>query len=313
MAYSSAGLNMNIDNFEELYPFPPNYLDLGNGINYHYLDEGQGEPILMLHGNPTWSFYYRNLVSHFSKTHRVIAPDHIGCGLSDKPKDYSYRLATHIENVEKLVKKLDLKNITLVVHDWGGPIGFGFATINPERIKRIVVLNTAAFLLLRFPWYLKLLASPTIGQFLVRGLNIFLRAACLLGSGRFAGIRGAVKRGFLRPYRSWKNRIAIYRFIKDIPFSNFHPTRNVMIQIENSLGKLKDKPMQVYWGKKDPVFNLHYLARFKKEFPEAQFFEYEDAGHFVLEDKTEEIIAGIEEFIKRGTVETRYFASLENK
>lgn len=290
---------MGLKNFEELYPFPPNYLDLGNGVNYHFLDEGRGEPILMLHGNPTWSFYYRNLISHFSKTQRVIVPDHIGCGFSDKPEDYNYLLASHIKNVERLVvEKLDLKNITLIVHDWGGPIGFGFATKNPERIKRIVVLNTAAFLLLRFPWYLKFLSTPVVGQFLVRRLNVFLRAACLLGSGRFAGIRAAVKQGFFAPYNSWKNRVAIYNFIKDIPFSVSHPTRETMLEIENSLGKLKDKPMQIHWGKKDPVFNLHYLARFKEEFPEAKVFEYEDAGHFILEDKTEQIISELEKFIK---------------
>lgn len=300
---------MRLENFEELYPFPPNYLDLGNGVNYHFLDEGRGEPILMLHGNPTWSFYYRDLVAHFSKSHRVIVPDHIGCGFSDKPQDYDYLLATHIKNVEQLVTKLDLKNITLVVHDWGGPIGFGFATRNPERIRRIVVLNTAAFLLLRFPWYLKFLSTPRLGQFLVRRLNIFLRAACLLGSGRFAGIRGAVKQGFFHPYDSWKNRVAIYNFIKDIPFSNSHPSRKTVLEIENSLGKLKDKPMQVYWGKKDPVFNLHYLARFKEEFPRAEVFEYEDAGHFVLEDKTWEIIAGLEKFVRDGDRETQNIAS----
>lgn len=290
--------------FEDIYPFPPNYLKTTGGHSYHYLDEGEGEPMLMVHGNPTWSFYYRNLASHFSKTHRVVVPDHIGCGLSDKPQDYEYRLEGHIQNLEKLVLELDLKDITLVVHDWGGPIGLGFAGRHPERIKRVVILNTAGFMLLKFPWYLKVLGSKGIGEFLVRGLNLFLRVSSLFGSGKFAGISGEIKKGFFYPYDSWKNRIAIHRFIHDIPFSKSHPTRKTVEDVGSSLLKLNDKPIQVHWGMKDPVFNIHYLKQFKKEFPNAEYNEYKDAGHFVLEDKTDEIIEAMTKF-----VETQDFAS----
>lgn len=117
------------------YPFLPKTLTVGNH-KLNYVDEGQGNVLLFLHGNPTWSFYYRNLISHFSKTHRCIALDNIGCGLSDKPQDYKYTLENHIQNATKLVDTLNLKNITLVVHDWGGAIGFGYATRFPQNIKK---------------------------------------------------------------------------------------------------------------------------------------------------------------------------------
>ena len=124
----------------DLYPFQSHFLNLGEN-NLHYLDEGKGDAILMVHGNPTWSFYYRNLVLAFRGHYRCVVPDHLGCGFSDKPQDYNYNLENHIQNLSKLVKFLDLKNITLVVHDWGGAIGMGFATRHPELIKRVVAVS----------------------------------------------------------------------------------------------------------------------------------------------------------------------------
>src|SRR5690606_35258145 len=132
------------NNLEKFYPFRSHFLQLGNH-NLHYVDEGKGQPILMLHGNPTWSFYYRNLVAAFSENFRTVVPDHMGCGFSDKPQDYDYSLGTHINNAYKLIKFLDLKDIILVVHDWGGAIGFGLVTRYPALFSKIVILNTAAF------------------------------------------------------------------------------------------------------------------------------------------------------------------------
>ena len=165
-----------------LYPFANHYLNR-SGLRYHYLDEGQGEPLVMLHGNPTWSFYYRNLVLGLRDAYRTIVPDHIGCGLSDKPDDsrYEYSLRQRVADLEALLDHLELRdNLTLVLHDWGGMIGMAFAHRHPERIKRLVILNTAAFpcrrasvCRLRCGWC----RTPLIGPLLVRGLNAFSRGA----------------------------------------------------------------------------------------------------------------------------------------
>ena len=129
-----------------LYPFAPHYLDV-DGHRMHYVDEGEGEVVLMLHGNPSWSFLYRDLIGELQRDHRTVAPDHIGCGLSDKPGDdaYDYTLASRVSDVSRLVEELDVRDITLVVHDWGGMIGMAWATRHADRVARLVVLNTAAF------------------------------------------------------------------------------------------------------------------------------------------------------------------------
>jgi haloalkane dehalogenase len=143
---------------KEIYPFTGRFFDRGGGIRMHYVDEGAGEPVVMVHGNPTWSFYFRHLVIALRDRHRCIVPDHVGCGLSDKPGDdgYAYVLGSRVDDLEALLDSLDVKrDITLVVHDWGGMIGFAYATRHPERIRRIVLLNTASLRFsycLLFPW-----------------------------------------------------------------------------------------------------------------------------------------------------------------
>ena len=154
-----------------------------HGFRLHFIDEGAGDPVVMLHGNPTWSFYYRNLASVLRDNYRVIVPDHIGCGLSDKPdaRQYPYTLKRRVQDLDDLLEHLGVReNITLVLHDWGGMIGMAWAHRQPERVKRLVVLNTAAFHMprgKRLPWSLYLCRNPLIGPFLVRGLNAFSRAA----------------------------------------------------------------------------------------------------------------------------------------
>ena len=174
-------------NLDTLFPFKRNYLDR-NGQQYHYLNEGTGEPVVMVHGNPSWSFYYRNLVTALSAQYQCIVPDHIGCGLSAKPsdKDYQYTLKSRIDDLEALLESLQIKdNITLVVHDWGGMIGMGYAARHPERIKRLVILNTAAFHIPKaktFPMALWLCRNTLLGTVLVRGFNAFSSINSLRGS-----------------------------------------------------------------------------------------------------------------------------------
>ncbi len=174
---------MAID-IKKYYPFTSHNLDL-DGLAYHYLDEGSGDPVVMVHGNPSWSFYYRNLVLALRDRYRCIVPDHMGCGYSDKPSDdrYDYTLSRRIDDLERLLEQLGINdNITLVVHDWGGMIGMGYAVRHPQSIKRIVILNTAAFHLPTekpFPLALKICRDTLLGTLLVRGFNAFSLAASL--------------------------------------------------------------------------------------------------------------------------------------
>ena len=173
-----------------LYPFAGHFLNVGAGIRLHYLDEGHGPPVVMVHGNPTWSFFYRSLVLRLRGRHRCVVPDHVGCGLSDKPSasQYPYSLDRRVADLGALLEHLKLdRDVTLVMHDWGGMIGTAWATRFPERVKRLVVLNTAAFPLpksKRLPLSLWVARDTALGAVLVRGLNLFCRLAARWGVAR---------------------------------------------------------------------------------------------------------------------------------
>ncbi len=288
----------NTSSFQDIYPFQSNWLNL-DGVRYHYLDEGprNAPAVLLLHGNPTWSFYYRTLIPALSQTHRVIAPDHIGCGLSDKPQDYPYTLARHIENVERLVQHLRLQNFTLVVHDWGGVIGFGYAERHPQNVARLVVFNTAAFVLKKLPWQILICRVPLLGGVLVRGFNAFAGLATWLAVTRQA-MPGPVRAGYLAPYNNWANRVAIHRFVQDIPWEDNHPTRALLAQIDAGLARLAQHPMLIIWGAKDFVFTERdFFTEWQRRFPQAQTHVLADAGHYVVEDAHTQIIPWLQEFL----------------
>ena len=271
-----------------LYPFEHNYLDLG-GVKYHYLDEGpnDGEPVLMVHGNPTWSFYYRNLIQSLRDEYRCVAPDHVGCGYSDKPGDdrYEYTFERRVDDLTRLVDELGLERINLVVHDWGGMIGMTWATRHPDRVSRLVVLNTASFHLpggKSFPWQLWLTRTP-VGTVLVRGANAFSRAATRVCCTR-RPLTKEVRDAYAAPYDSWNDRIATLRFVQDIPLSQSDKGYQLISEVDGDLHKLKDKPMLIGWGDKDFVFDHHFLAEWEKRFPQAEVHRWADCGHYVLED-----------------------------
>ncbi|MGC9468356.1 MAG: alpha/beta fold hydrolase [Anaerolineae bacterium] len=268
----------------------------------HYLDEGprDGLPLVMCHGNPTWSFYYRTLIPNLSQHYRVIVPDHIGCGRSDKPQDYVYTLAQHVENLERLIGYLELQRITLVMHDWGGGIGMGYATRHPEAVNRFVVFNTSAFYKPAVPWVLKLARSPGLGAVMLRGFNAFARLALRLAMANPERITRAIRSGYLAPYRSWHDRIAIYRFVQDIPVSPDHPTRATVDAIDAGLSRFRDHPMLIIWGAKDFVFTVKdFLAGWRERFPDAEVRVLEDAGHYVVEDAHEQILPLMLDFLAR--------------
>ncbi len=280
-----------------LYPFSPRSFITPRGARMSYLDEGQGsEAVLMLHGNPTWSFYYRELVQSISPTLRCIVPDHIGMGLSDKPKDYNYTLATRIDDIAALVDTLGLSKVHLVVHDWGGAIGFGFATRRPSLIGRLVVLNTAAFPSPHIPKRIGLCKLRGLGTALVRGFNGFAWPATWMAMHR-RKLSEEEKRGFLLPYDSWAHRVAVDAFVKDIPMTAAHPTWGTLAMTGEGLNAFSKNPALILWGGRDFCFNDHFYEEWLRRLPQAEAVYLKDAGHYVLADANAEVVPRISRFL----------------
>jgi len=291
------------DNWRNLYPFSSHWLEI-DGNRYHYLDEGDPSlpPLILLHGNPTWSFYYRTLIPALKKKYRVVVPDHMGCGLSDKPQKYAYTLETHINNLEQLISHLDLRSVGLIMHDWGGTIGMGYAVRHPDNVSRFVVFNSGAFHARSgaIPFIVRICGVPVCGPLLVQGLNAFARVAAVVGARNRKRMTKQVKAGLLAPYNSWKNRNAIYRFVKDIPLKSSHISYAALSRIDSGLGRLSRCPMLIVWGGKDFVFSVRYfLTVWRERFPGAEVMLLEDAGHYVVEDAHERILPRLEDFLAR--------------
>lgn len=287
------------------YPFVGRTFELpavngeGAAVRMHYLDEGVGPVVCLLHGNPTWSFFYRKLIVHLRDSgFRCIAPDHIGCGLSDTPRNRPYTLEQRIRDVEHLLDYLEIKRFSLVLHDWGGAIGCGLATRRTEQIEKLVLLNTAAFTSLRLPWRIALLKIPLLGEWIIRGLNGFVLPATWMAVQY--PLSPNARAGYLWPYASWEERLAVWKFVQDIPLRPSHPSYRVLRGIETALPRLSEKPAGIFWGGKDFCFNDHFLERWRKIFPRAHVRVFPDAGHYVLEDAGGEATDAIREFLLRG-------------
>jgi pimeloyl-ACP methyl ester carboxylesterase len=284
--------------WRSLYPFDSHFISLGPH-QLHFLDEGAGQPLLFVHGNPTWSFYWRNLILGLRDRCRCIAVDHIGCGLSDKPANYDYTLAQRIDDLSQVVERLDLNRITLVAHDWGGAIGLGTVQKLKTRFSRIVLFNTGAFPPPFVPWRIAACRTPLLGTAAVRGLNAFARAALTMAVEKPERMTPDVRAGLLAPYDNWANRIAIDRFVRDIPFTPRHPTWNVLASIESGLKSLADLPIQLIWGLRDWCFRPECLARFIEHWPHAEVHRLADCGHYVVEDAHERIIPLMRKFLEQ--------------
>ncbi len=286
------------DWLKPLYPFAPQSFTTPSGARMSYLDEGgQGtEAVVMLHGNPTWSFYYRDLVKAISPKMRCIVPDHIGMGLSEKPENYSYTLATRIADVEALLASLGITKIHLVVHDWGGAIGFGVAGHRPEDVGRIVVLNTAAFASKNIPKRIALCKAGALGTFIIRKWNGFAGPAVTMSMHR-RKLSSDEKRGFLLPYDSWENRVAVNAFVQDIPMNDKHPTWATLAEVEEHLRLFKKNTALIVWGGRDFCFDDSYYVEWRKRLPQAESLYLKDAGHYVLADADAEVIPRIASFL----------------
>jgi len=275
--------------FSAQYPFASHYLDI-NGHALHYLDEGTGPPVLMVHGNPTWSFYFRHLVGRLSRTRRTIVPDHMGCGFSDKPAPdaYDYTLASRVRDLDALVgHAVPEGRISLILHDWGGMIGLAWALDHLDRVDKLVITNTAGFFLpetKRFPmilWMIKYMHWFAVPAIL--GLNLFSFGALYLGA--HTRLSAETKKGLTAPYNSWKNRIATLTFVQDIPLNEKDRSWSVVDRVDRHLARIRPEQVLFLWGAKDFVFDTRFLDEFLRRLPGAQAHVFADAGDYLFEDK----------------------------
>ena len=299
-------------NVAALYPFKSHFLNI-NGLRYHYLDEGKGDVIIMLHGNPTWSFYYRKMVGALRGHYRVIVPDHMGCGLSDKPDDsqYNFTLAQRVKDLEALVAHLDLgDNLTLMVHDWGGMIGMSFAARHLQSVKRLIVSNTSAFHLPKskpLPSALRICRDTNLGSVLVRGFNAFSRAAVYICVKK-KPLDRATRAGYLAPYGNWSERRAVLRFVQDIPLQPKDTSYAEVTAVEQKIPQLAKIPTLIVWGAADFVFDDHFLRDWRQNFPAAIVHRLAGVGHYVLEDAFDEVLPLVNNFLKMPTTPGEFLA-----
>jgi cis-3-alkyl-4-acyloxetan-2-one decarboxylase len=292
------------------YEFTGHRLEVRPGIRMHYLDEGprDGAVVVALHGNPSWSYYWRHLVNGLRDRYRVIVPDHVGMGLSDKPDDdehalprYDYTLQSRVDDVATLLSHLGIDGpLTLAVHDWGGMIGFGWALSHAAQVRRLVITNTAAFPMTQgkpMPWQIALGRDYNIGEIVIRGFNAFSGGASWFGVER--RMPRDVRRAYVAPYDSWRNRISTVRFMQDIPLSDKDRAWPLVAEAGRRLHEFADRPAFIGWGLKDFVFDRDFLDRFRATLPGAEVHAFDDAGHYVLEDRHEVLVPAIRTFLDR--------------
>jgi haloalkane dehalogenase len=279
---------------ETEYPFKSNFIDLDMG-KMHYIDEGEGGPIVMIHGNPTWSYLYRHLIKGLSEKYRCIAMDHIGFGLSDKPESWSYKPEDHARNLEILLEKLNLKSITLVGQDWGGPIGLSYAVNNPEKVKSLVIMNTWMWSAKGDPHFEKFsgFMGGTVGRFLIKNFNFFASTVMKKAYGNVRKLTPEIHDHYKKALPTKMSRKGSWVFPKEIIGST---------EWVNSLWEkrdaIKDKPTKLIWGMKDIAFRENELKKWEELFSNSSTIRLEHVGHYVQEEMGAELCPVIEDFLK---------------
>ncbi len=265
--------------------------DVNVGVRMSVVDVPgtSGQTVLLLHGNPTWSFLYRHLIGPLAADgHRVVVPDLAGHGLSEKPTDPDYySLQRHIDNLVRMVEEMDLHNVSLVLHDWGGPIGMGMAVRLPERIRQIIVANSIAFAPHKqrpLSTFHRVMGSPAIVNL---GSRVNLVGRVAMNFGVRKRLAADVRQAYAWPLQERGGRVAVAQMVERVPNGPDHPTAQALREIEAAFGRLADKPMHILWADGDPVFPPKLAERWQKPFPHATVEHISKAGHFWQEDDPE--------------------------
>lgn len=278
----------------EEYPFESKYLALEAG-NMHYIDEGEGSPVVMIHGTPSWSFIYRNLIKQLQANYRCVAMDLIGFGLSDKPKDWNYKPRSHAANFEQLMEHLQLKNITLIVHDFGAPIGLAYAIKHPENVKNIVMLNTWTWSLSEhhtFTKASKYLVGP-LGKFLHSKLNISTHALVNELFGDESKLPEPIRQQYVKALGNPDEQVGDLACARElIGASRWYE------ELWQQRKNLQDIPALILWGARDKLVKITALQKWKKFFHECYVIHFEESGHFIQEENAEELADYVRNFIK---------------
>jgi cis-3-alkyl-4-acyloxetan-2-one decarboxylase len=286
--------------FEGTFPFEPRYQQVGEDVRLHYVEQGQGQPVLLLHGNPTWSYLYRNFIPPIADAgFRAVAVDHMGFGRSDRPPGHRrYHLRAHVDNLAAFIRGLDLRDLTLVMQDWGGPIGLGAAVEEPDRIARLVIMNTWVAVLpegTRMPFHQPFLQAG-LGEILALGGNLFMEA--MFGGMRPDSATPLVAEAYRAPFPDYHSRVPILAFARDIPIGDGHPTTPYMREIGEKVAGLH-RPTLLVWGMRDPVFPPVILEGWRAMFPHADVLELPGARHYLQEDEPQAIASRIVEFLQK--------------
>ncbi|WP_407354834.1 alpha/beta fold hydrolase [Methanolobus sp. WCC5] len=271
------------------YPFRSHFFRTSVG-DMHYVDEGEGDPVVFIHGNPSWSFEFRGLIKELSKTHRCIAPDHIGFGLSDKPGHFSYLPVDHAANLDAFLESLDLENITLLFGDWGGPIGLSYALSHPEKVKNIVITNTWMWSV-RSDWYYQAFSNfvgGPIGRYLIKKHNFFANNVVRSVFGDKNKLTPNIHKHYLMPLDDPEKRKGSWVFPGQIIGSS-----DWLQSMWDKRDVLKDKNILIAWGMKDIAFRKKEMDRWAGAFPDAKVIRFRNAGHFISEEEPGELISAI--------------------
>jgi pimeloyl-ACP methyl ester carboxylesterase len=290
---------MTEGDFQGTFPFESRFLRAGK-TSLHYVDEGPTDaaPLLFLHGNPTWSYLWRRPIAELSpKGHRCVAFDHMGFGRSEKPRRLSaYTLERHVENALAVVDALDLRDVTLVAHDWGGPIGLGALLERRDRLRAAILMNTWAWELPSFlPPFLREFRTEGLGEILALGGNLFVES--IPGGMARRDTDPVMMDAYRAPFPDYWSRAGTLAFQRDIPLTERDRSAPVMASIHERLPGL-DVPVLLVWGMRDPVFQPVFLDQWRELFPDAEIAELEDASHFVVEDRPDAVIGAIERFLR---------------
>lgn len=275
------------------YPFPSRFLDLKMG-RLHYVDEGSGAPVVLVHGNPTWSFLYRHLIRRLASRYRCIAPDHIGFGLSAKPARWTYRPEDHARNLAALIEALGLKDVTLVVQDWGGPIGLSYAVAHPENMARLVIMNTWMWPVDDDRYYIAFsrMMGGAIGRFLIRRLNLFARTVMKHSYGDRRRLTPPVHRHYLEALGGPEERVGCAtlpgRILGSTPW---------LEELWAGRRALAARQALIVWGMKDIAFREKELNRWVEALPQAEVIRLPGVGHFVQDEAPEELGRAVERFL----------------